>query len=344
MLPVLNISDYLADPESPSAKLFTDQLRSVCHDSGFFYLVGHNIEQRMEHDVLDIANQFFDLETREREAIAIGNSPHFRGYTLLESEVTAGKPDLRDQIDIGPEEPAVNLADGDPPWLKLRGPNQWPVSLPSMPDIVTGWMDQMQPVGMALMRAVAEGLGQQASYFDDLMAPAPYTRVKIIRYPAPSDEKNSDQGLGLHHDSGVMTLILQDAVPGLQVMSQGKLVDVKPMAGAYVVNLGEMLQTATSGYLRATKHQVVSPPLGKQRISIAYFLNPRLDASFEPIPLPPELASQAPGGQNADTTDPVFATFGANTLKIRMRAHPDVTANFYHDVDLTKLLKTRQKT
>jgi len=104
------------------------------------------------------------------------------------------------------------------------------------------------------------------------------------------------------------------------------------MPGAFVVNLGEMMQSATNGYLKATKHQVVSPPAGKQRISIAYFVNPRLDARFEAIDLPPELARDATGGQNADPSNPVFSTFGANQLKTRMRSHPDVNAAFYVDV------------
>jgi len=170
------------------------------------------------------------------------------------------------------------------------------------------------------------------------MTPDPYTRVKIIRYPAQPDDGGSGQGLGLHNDSGIITLILQDSIPGLQVMSEGKLVDVKPMPGAFVVNLGEMMQSATNGYLRATKHQVVSPPPGQQRISIAYFVNPRLDARFEAVELPPELARNATGGQNDDPNNPVFKTFGANTLKTRMRSHPDVNANYYFDVTQDDLL------
>lgn len=165
------------------------------------------------------------------------------------------------------------------------------------------------------------------------MTPQPYTRVKIIRYPAQPEHGGSGQGLGLHNDTGIITLILQDQIPGLQVMSKGELVNVEPLPGAFVVNLGEMMQSATNGYLKATKHQVVSPPAGKQRISIAYFVNPRLDARFEPVELPPELAIEATGGQNADPNNPVFATFGANQLKTRMRSHPDVNEAFYADVE-----------
>lgn len=339
MLPELDISDYLAAPHGKAAEVFAQQLRETCHGPGFFYLIGHGVEKKLDTQALEIANQFFALPLAEREALAIGQSPHFRGYTLLEDEKTGGIADWRDQIDIGPEEAALQLKPDDPPWLRLRGPNQWPASLPSMSPIIRNWMSQIQPLGMALMRALASGLGQQADYFDDRMAPDAYTRVKIIRYPAQPQNGGSGQGLGLHHDSGIMTFILQDEVPGLQVMSEGKLIDVEPRADAYVVNLGEMMQSATNGYLRATKHQVVSPPPGKQRISIAYFMNPRLDASFAPIDLPEDLATEAPGGQNPDPTDPVFSTFGANTLKTRMRSHPDVTAAFYADVNLSKLDK-----
>ncbi len=337
MLPVLNISAYLNAPDSADAAEFVELLRETCHGPGFFYLTGHGIDAQLDADTLAIARRFFALPLNEREAIAIGKSPHFRGYTLLKNEMTNGKVDWRDQIDIGPEETAPVTGPQDPPWLNLRGPNQWPASLPTMAATVDTWMQHIQPVGMALMQALARGLGQSAHYFDDRMSPDPYTRVKIIRYPAQPDDGGSGQGLGLHHDSGIMTFILQDEVPGLQVMSEGRLTDVEPMAGAYVVNLGEMMQSATNGYLRATKHQVVSPPPGRQRISIAYFMNPRLDARFEPIPLPLQLAASAPGGQNIDPADPVFATFGANTLKIRMRSHPDVTANYYADVELSDL-------
>ena len=60
--------------------------------------------------------------------------------------------------------------------------------------------------------------------------------------------------------------MLQDDVGGLQVQRDGALVDATPVPGSYVMNLGEMLQAATSGYLRATPHRVQSPPPNRERI------------------------------------------------------------------------------
>ncbi len=239
MLPVLDISDYLSDPNSDLAQKFVSDLRETCHGPGFFYLIGHGVDQSLDHEIIRAANQFFELPIDERESLAIGNSPHFRGYTLLKNERTGGKIDWRDQIDIGPEEPEFELKPNDPPWLRLRGPNQWPQSLPSMPTTIQTWMAAIQPLGMALMQALAKGLGKPGNYFDDRMEPDAYTRVKVIRYPAQPEQGGSGQGLGLHHDSGILSFILQDEIPGLQVMNSGELIDVESRPGAYVVNLAK---------------------------------------------------------------------------------------------------------
>jgi isopenicillin N synthase-like dioxygenase len=332
-LPVVDASEFLAKGEDAS---FVTALREACHDPGFCYLVGHGIERHVDAQLIEQAGEFFALPADARAAIAIGRSPHFRGYTVLGDERTLGRRDWRDQIDIGPEAPALALSEDDPPWLRLQGPNQWPAGLPQFRLAVSQWLRCIDSLAQAMMRAIALGLGQTAGVFDSAIQPTPYTRLKIIRYPAQTEGEDDGQGLGLHQDSGLLTLILQDEVGGLQVKTPAGLVDVSPMPGAYILNLGEMLQAASGGYLRATPHQVTSPPSGRQRISIAYFFNPRLDAVFTPLTLPPELAARARGGQNNDPSDPVFSTFGENTLKIRMRAHPDVSRAFYAGVELGK--------
>jgi isopenicillin N synthase-like dioxygenase len=332
MLPILNFDSFLQSPESPAAIKFCEELVGTCHDTGFFYLTGHGIGNEQNKDVFSMARRFFALPDEDRRAIAIGKSPHFRGYTILGDERTQGKSDWRDQIDIGPEGQALNMSEHDPAWLRLIGPNQWPATIPEMPPVIAAWTESMRHISMELFRALAIGLGQSYRYFDDLMTPNPYFRIKISRYPVQHDPATASQGLGLHHDSGLFTLIMQNEVSGLQVEQNGHLQTIEPLPGAFIVNLGEMFQIATRGYLKATKHQVVSPAVGEERISVAYFMNPRLDAVFSPIPLPPAIADQTDGGQNSDPDDPIYSTFGENTLKIRMRAHPDVVAAHYSDL------------
>ena len=331
-LPELDLDDFRAAPGSTRGRDFVARLRAACHGVGFCYLRGHGVPMALDRTLMAAARDFFALPERDKRALAIANSPHFRGYTVLGGERTKGVSDWREQLDAGPEEPARAVLPGEPAWLRLRGPNQWPSALPEMPRVVLEWMRAMDRVGATILRALALGLSQRADYFAAAYRPHGDTHLKIIRYPAQPAGAASDQGVGLHHDSGLVSFVLQDDVGGLEVLAGSRLVAAMPKAGTYVMNLGEMLQVATNGYLRATPHRVVSPPPGRERLAIAYFFHPRLDAVFEPIALPPDLAAAAPGGQNADPNDPVLRRFGDNYLKIRLRSHNDVALAHYRDL------------
>jgi isopenicillin N synthase-like dioxygenase len=333
-LPVLDLQPFLAAPRGAGGQRFVRDLRRACHGPGFCYLLGHGVPSALDAAILEHSREFFALPEIERRALAIANSPHFRGHTVLGDERTQGAADWREQLDIGPEEPRLDLGAGDPAWLRLRGPNQWPTRLPALAPAVLAWMQALDGVGLAVLRAVALGLGQPLDYFDHFVLPRGDPHLKIMRYPAQPKRSPLDQGVGWHHDSGLVSFVLQDGVGGLQVAhDDGSVIEAAPFPGAYVLNLGEMLQIATNGYLRATAHRVQSPPPGTERISVAYFFHPRLDSVFASIPLPPMLAREARGGQNAELHDPVFRTFGDNYLKIRLRSHRDVAAAHYADLD-----------
>jgi isopenicillin N synthase-like dioxygenase len=331
-LPVLDIGPFLADEHSPAAAAFVDRLRETLHGPGFCYLVGYGIDAGTEAAVMDVAREFFARPEEDRLSIVNTNTPHFRGYTRLGMEHTNGVSDWRDQIDIGPEHEPVDAGPDGPAWLRVRGPNQWPDSVPAMRPIVTGWMEEMSHVGAAVLRAIALVLGQPADHFELTTEPNPEVLVKIIRYPAQDERSDTGQGVGLHNDSGLLSFIMQDDVGGLQVQIGDELVDATPMPGALVMNLGEMFQIATNGYLRATKHRVVSPPPGRERVSIAYFFNPSMESTFDAIPLPPELAAAAIGGENERPGDTIFTNYGDNWLKFRVRSHPDVAAIHHPDL------------
>ncbi len=336
-LPVLDMAAFIDEPESAGGQQFVGDLLAAAHGPGFVYLTGHGIDPALDSDLFEVSREFFALPVAEREAIAIEHSAAFRGYTVLGDERTNGRADWRHQLDLGLEQEVPDLSAPHPTWMRMRGPNQWPASHPRMAPAVMSWMDAMNGVGLAALRALALGLGQSIDHFDDGFVPTSDLHLKIIEYPAPPgdvafDDAGRGQGVGLHADTGLLTFILQDDVGGLQVELDGELVDAPPIEGAYLMNLGEMLQTATNGYLRATPHRVQSPPPGRTRMSIALFYNPRFELTFEPIDLPAALAAEAPG--LSSVVDPDFSTqFGENNLKTRLRSHPDVARRHYADVN-----------
>lgn len=334
-LPRLDIAPFLNDPYSTEGQAFVTALTNACREPGFCYLQGHGIDPKLEQAAADAARRFFAQPKEQRHKLQIANSPHFRGYTILGDERTQGVSDWRDQLDVGPEEPAAACGPNDPPWLRLRGPNQWPADVPEMAPATLNWMAALEPVGTAVVRALALGLGQSIDAFDPHILPRPDVHVKIIRYPAQNEATDTGQGVGLHHDSGLLSFILQDEQPGLEVHTKDGLIPATPIAGTYVMNLGQMMQAASNGYLRATPHRVQSPPQGKERLSLAYFFNPMLESVFAPVELPARLSAEMTTVEVPLADDPVHATFGDNTLKIRLRAHPDVAAKHYADVAQT---------
>ncbi len=324
-LPVLDLQDFDAPASRPA---FLRALRTATRDVGFFYLVGHGVPASQVQELFELSRRFFALPEAEKLAIQMANSRHFRGYTRLGDERTGGRVDWREQIDIGLEVPALEVNADDPPWRRLQGPNQWPGSLPALRAAALDWHEAAAGVARRLLRAFALALDQPADSFDALLRPLPNQVIKMIRYPG-RDVAAGDQGCGAHKDSELLTLLLQDEVGGLQVQDlEGGWIDAPPRAGSFVVNTGELLELASNGYLRATVHRVLAPVAGTERFAIAFFLAPDLNSTVPQLKLSPWLASEA-RGPASDPANPLYRDVGLNTLKGRLRSHPDVAARHY---------------
>lgn len=320
-LPVLDLS--LADDPVTAAQ-FREQLREATHDYGFFYLVGHGVDPALTEEIISVSREFFALPEADKLEIENVRNPHYRGYTRVGGERTQGKVDWREQIDIGPEREAVPTGPGVPDYWILQGPNLWPEVLPRVREVVETWNETLAAVSTRLLAEWAQSLGQPRDVFEPTFGDQPATLTKVVRYPGRV-EGGTDQGVGWHNDSGVLTLLLvEPGKRGLQVERHGEPLDAPPIEGALIVNIGEMLEWATDGYLKATNHRVLAPEPGTDRISVPYFHNPALDVTFPKLELPPELAAQAPG-VTLDESNPIVGVYGENALKSRVRAHPDVT-------------------
>lgn len=321
-------ADHTFDPN------FLEELRSAVHRIGFFQLTDFGAAPGQIQALTDVTNRFFALPAEARLALDNRASPHFRGYTRLGHEITAGLPDAREQLDFGPEMPAVAVADWDAPYRLLQGPNQWPdTELPDLRPAVQQWTDLLSRVGTELTHALAACLGLPEGYFDPMFAGEPHWFGKLIRYVGQDTDGPAAQGVGPHADWGFLTLLLQDSTGGLQARPPRaqEWIDVAPADGALVVNVGEMLEVATHGYLVATIHRVLPSRPGATRQSIGFFFAPRLDAKLHPVPLTPELAAHAPGVTKT-AENPLLPTFGDNALKGWIRSHPEVAARHHPDL------------
>ncbi|MGC5248825.1 isopenicillin N synthase family dioxygenase [Gordonia sp. DT219] len=313
-LPVIDLSLAETDPDRLHAELL-----AAGRDVGFFYLTGHGVDDALFDRALATAREFFAQPDAVKDEVSQLRSPQFRGYTRVGGELTNGRTDWREQIDLGPDRDPIAGAEG---FWNLQGPNLWPSSPAGFREIFTDWSDTLTGVGMRLLQHWAIALGARPDVFEAAFE-QPETLTKLVRYPGDDAQT---QGVGAHKDSGVLTLLLAEpGSAGLQVQAGAdEWIDATPIPYAFIVNIGELLEVATGGVLRATLHRVLSPPAGTDRISVPFFLNPRLDAQIPVL----DVAHSGPGVE-ADPNNPIFTTYGENAWKARLRAHPDVAARHH---------------
>ena len=172
-LPLLDMRTWRSDPSA-----FAAQLRSACHHVGFFQLT-HRMDPPVVEAALSAAARFFALPECEKLSIDYARSPAFRGYMAAGVENTAGRPDLREQVEMGAEGAAAHPA-AWPPYERLRGPNQWPdAALPALRPAIQEYTRQAGLVASELTEALATALGLPAQAFRPLFGAHPHWQLKI---------------------------------------------------------------------------------------------------------------------------------------------------------------------
>lgn len=328
-LPLVDISRFHGTQDQKAA--FIAELRDILYEHGFFYLTGHGVDPGLVRDTVAAAKRFFALPLDEKRKIEMVRSPHFRGYNGAGNERTRGQQDWREQIDFNTEGPTADAGSDSAPWNRLYGPNQWPEAVPELRALILDYQAEVTRVALDILKVVAVALGQPEDAFARIAQPQPTQLLKIIRYPG-RDVAESDQGVGAHKDGGFITVLLQDEVEGLRVQTEdGVWIPAPPVPGTFVINTGELLELATNGYVRADVHDVVAPPAGVERYSVAFFLGAHYDAVVPVIELPDALKSRQ-RGVTVDPNNPIFSSVGQNTLKSRLRSHPDVARAHYADL------------
>ncbi len=158
-----------------------------------------------------------------------------------------------------------------PSPVPLHGPNVWPAAVPELRDAVLEWLDAMFALGARLSRL----LGVPAA-----LVSQPTVLFRIFRYP-PTAPLPGDWGVAEHTDYGLLTILRQDAVDGLEVRlpSSGAWVEAPPVEGSFVCNVGDVLERTSGGRWRSTPHRVRNTS-GGDRLSFPFFLDPSWDAAI----------------------------------------------------------------
>jgi isopenicillin N synthase-like dioxygenase len=275
-IPIIDISP-LTSGEIGEQQSVADQLGRAASEVGFLYVRGHGIDDVLFEGVLDAAKRFFAQPVERKMAVYIGRSKNHRGYVPEGEEVFAsGSKDKKEAYDL-----SLDLPQTDPDYLAgnpLLGPNQWP-DLPAFRDAVGAYYSAVFQLGRSLIRGFARALGEAPDFFDQYISKPP-TQLRLIHYPFDAEAEDS-VGIGAHTDYECFTL-LRSTSPGLEVMNAaGDWIDAPPIPGAFLVNIGDMLEIFTNGRFVATSHRVRK--VKEERYSFPLFFSVDYQTVIKPL-------------------------------------------------------------
>ncbi|KAI0499348.1 hypothetical protein KFK09_020251 [Dendrobium nobile] len=284
-IPVIDLGDT-AGRES-----VVELVRRASETFGFFQVLNHGVPQAVMDGMLEGVRRFNEQDlkvkmryyTRDRSKTVIFNS----NFDLYESPVA----NWRDTLYCGmAPEPAAK-----------------PEDLPeACRDIIMEYTSHIQRLGRLLFELLSEGLGLDSQYLNDLECGKGLSHLSHYYPPCPEPELAI--GTSKHADSAFLNVLLQDTIGGLQVLHQNQWIDVPPIPGAFIINIGDLLQLISNDKFKSVEHRVLASKNGP-RVSVACFFFTRLhplERRYGPIQ---KLLSEKNPPKYKDVTVREFVTF-----------------------------------
>ena len=328
-LPVVDIAPMLDGANPDARQRVAAGIGEACRAHGFFYIAGHGIDDALQAGLRDASRAFFVLPEAEKMRVQMLHGGRaWRGYFPVGGELTSGRPDLKEGLYFGTELPPddARVRAGWP----LHGANLWPAAVPALRAAVLDYMAAASRAAQAVLAAVALSLGLEEDWFRRHYTADPTLLFRIFRYP-PQPAGDDGWGVGEHTDYGLLTLLLQDDVPGLQVRTPQGWLDAPPLPGTLVCNIGDMLDRLTGGAYRSTPHRVRNAS-GRERFSFPLFFDPDFTARVTPLPqharIDPDrvAADRSARWDGASVLAPFDGTYGDYLLQKIGKVFPQLRA------------------
>jgi isopenicillin N synthase-like dioxygenase len=245
--------DLQAISEAARADLI-ERVRYACENWGFFQVVNHGIPSTVLDGMIDGIRRFNEQDPEEKK--------HIYSRDLTRSVYYNSNFDLF-------QAPSANWRDTLVCITAPRTPN--PEDLPSVcRDIILDYTNRVTELGVVIFRLISEALGLEPNYLQDIGC-ADGLLLLGHYYPAcPQPELTL--GTSDHTDSSFFTVLLQDQIGGLQVHHENQWVNVTPIPGALIINLGDIMQLISNDKFRSAIHRVLVKNVGP-RISVACFFS-----------------------------------------------------------------------
>lgn len=267
-MPILDLGEWIAG-RAPIGPL-VEQFKAACTNTGFFYVKNHGIPAEVIEAVFEATGRYFALPEAERLKDKI-DERFRRGFMPYGVTQHPGfKPDLKESYEVG-----VDLPLDDPDvkaGLPLHGPNKWPADKPWLKEAAEAYIANTTTLGKRLLRVFAVALGQPEEFFLQWTR-KPMVQSRLFHYPPQATPTSLELGAAAHTDYGMLTLLVQDPIGGLELRTRdGEWVSAPYIEGTLVINLGDMVKVWTNEHYVSNLHRVANRT-GRERYSIPTFFN-----------------------------------------------------------------------
>tara|TARA_Y100000758_G_scaffold220635_1_gene159051 strand:+ start:699 stop:1688 length:990 start_codon:yes stop_codon:yes gene_type:complete len=283
-IPVIDLRDSFSH-DIEKRKSVAWEIHKAARQTGFFYIKNHGIPVEVQQAQFDVAKEYFDSPLEEKMLINSKKSACLRGYEPIAAQTLdeGSPPDLKEGFLLGRE-----LNESHPHVIRktpYHGPNQWPENNPRFRQQTEDYMRHMELLGRKIVRLLALSLQLPEDFFDEGLK-EPMIISRMLHYPCqPETARENQLGAGAHTDWGLITLLLQDEVGGLEVRNaDGEWLKAPFIENTFVVNLGDMVPVLTNGLYHSTMHRVLNTSKEKARYSLPTFFD--LDYYYEASVVP----------------------------------------------------------
>ncbi|XP_042505346.1 1-aminocyclopropane-1-carboxylate oxidase homolog 1-like [Macadamia integrifolia] len=263
LIPVVDLSGLDSNHRSRIVK----QIRDASREFGFFQVINHGIPSGVINHTIDAIKAFNEQPTEVKSQYytrdLLRGVSFATNFDLFQSKAASWRDTIH--VNFSPMPPEIDHI----PEIFRRE--------------VLEWDQHTRRLGEVLMEILSEGLGVKQERLKELSCLE--GRVMAAHYYPYCPQPDLTLGVTSHTDPGVLTVLLQNHIRGLQVKHEDEWLDVKPVPDALIINIGDILQMLSNNEYKSVEHRVLAHPRREPRISIAVFLNPgKTENLYGPMP------------------------------------------------------------
>ncbi|MED6211853.1 hypothetical protein PIB30_077582 [Stylosanthes scabra] len=257
-IPTIDFSQLISSNPADRSKAI-QELGTACADWGFFMLINHGVPESLREEVLRASQKFYDLPDEERK--------QYEGGDMF-APIKCGT-----SFNVNVEKTFL--------WRDYLKCHVHPhFHAPSNPhgfsETIKAYCKKSRDVIGELLKGISISLGQEEKYMHKVMNYESGFQMFVVNYYPRCPMPEQAMGLPPHSDHGVLTLLLQNELEGLQLLRNDMWIPIHPLPNSFIVNTGDQMEILTNGKYKSNIHRAVVNK-NATRITIGTAHGPPLD-------------------------------------------------------------------